>query len=110
MTLTFSLPWTTRALLTPEAQAAAVAKGTWSRGTDRADVGKIPAMMDQQQAGMTTTVSSPMALRAWRMDREAPQPGQAMWPLFRYSTVVTFQSMFFPSFFARQVSRAKRTA
>jgi hypothetical protein len=50
-------------------------------------------MMDQQQAGMTTIVDSPKAFKAWRMERAAPQPGQAICPRFMYSAVVTFQSM-----------------
>jgi hypothetical protein len=37
-------------------------------------------MMDQQQAGMITIVSLPNAFRAYRIDKDAPQPGQAKWP------------------------------
>jgi hypothetical protein len=49
-------------------------------GTLRLVEGKKPPMVDQQQAGITTMVFFPRTWRAYRMDKEAPHPGQPMCP------------------------------
>ncbi len=79
-------PWVSRAALSPAAAAAADRKGVWRRGTSREKKGWAPAMMDQQDAGMTTMVFGPRALRARRMDGAAPQPGQAGCPGLKSSS------------------------
>jgi hypothetical protein len=61
------------AAFTPVATTAAVSKAVCSTGTLRACTGHGPSTIDQQQAGMTATVSSPSALSARRIDSAPPQ-------------------------------------
>src|SRR5579859_6594658 len=71
--------------LIPDASAAAEANGARETVTPNALAGQAPAMIDQHEAGTTTTilrsgVAAVSAPRKWRMLIAGPHPAHAAWP------------------------------